>query len=411
MSRRLRPRARISPYVLRKKRLEKYFEGDAEKRFQLENRHGKGGQASVYKVKYTRPGYRSAIPRFLVLKLADPEKKSDVEGLRKEKAILQRLQGCKHIARMRNTTNDPLASAADELGWAWIYLDLLENGTLRTFMERSKAAGLNSLPNRLLWRIFLCMVRSCIGMAWPRRADNDNETTMRQLPTSTGITHNDIHGDNFMFGPYLDNPEHDISPILKLLDFGQSEVWGNIRHDSGATAEQWNIEDIGLVREKTPPSTKSYARIPIARHPRDDWRALTEEQMMASVVLLETDKRYTGEEIEVDLSQFGRSNDVLSPASGILPDAGSREMDQSLDPCPHIDLDLRHIVASCMAEDPKQRPTLAELEEWVYTRVCNDYPVRYGAMPRGMGWEMDKTIQTIVKAGTFDAGESSEVDC
>ncbi|RYP04276.1 hypothetical protein DL764_004539 [Monosporascus ibericus] len=287
MSRKLRPRTRVSPYVLRKKRLETYFEGDAEKRFQLEDHHGQGGQASVYKVKYTRLGCSSATPRFLVLKLADPEKKSDVEGLKKEKAILQ-------------------------------------------------------------------------------------------LPTSTGITHNDVHGDNFMFGPYVDHPEHDISPILKLLDFGQSEVWGNIRHDSGATAEQWNVEDIGL--------------------------------MMASVIILETDKRYTGEEIEIDLSQFGRSNDVLSPASGILPDAGSRDMDPSLDPCPHIDLDLRHIVAACMAEDPKQRPTLTELEEWVYTHVCNDYPVRYGAMPRGMDWETDETIQTIVRAGTFDAEESAEAD-
>ncbi|RYP66623.1 hypothetical protein DL771_007692 [Monosporascus sp. 5C6A] len=378
MSRKLRPRIRVSPYVLRKKRLETYFERDAEKRFQLESRHGQGGQASVYKVKYTRPGCGSATPRFLVLKLADPEKKSDVEGLRKEKAILQRLQGCKHIARMRNATNDPLAPAADELGWAWIYLDILENGTLRTFMQRSKAAGLNSLPNRLLWRIFLCMVRSCIGMAWPRRADHENETTRRRLPTSTGITHNDVHSDNFMFGPYMDSPEHDISPVLKLLDFGQSEVWGNIRHDSGATAEQWNIEDIGL--------------------------------MMASVVTLETDKRYTGEEIEVDLSQFGRPNDVLSPASGILPDAGSRDMDPSLDPCPHVDLDLRHIVAACVAEDPQHRPTLAELEEWVYTHVCNDYPIRYRVMPRGMDWEMDETIQQIVKAGTVDAGESPEVD-
>ncbi|RYP70725.1 hypothetical protein DL769_004875 [Monosporascus sp. CRB-8-3] len=270
---------------------------------------------------------------------------------------------------MRNTTNDPLAPTADELGWAWIYLDILENGTLRTFMERSKIMGLNGLPN---------LIRSCIGMAWPRKADNENETTMRQLPTSTGITHNDVHSDNFMFGPYMDNPEHDIFPILKLLDFGQSEVWGNIRHDSGATAEQWNIEDIGL--------------------------------MMASVIILETDKRYTGEEIEVDLTQFGRPNDVLSPASGILPDAGNRDIDPSLDPCPHIDLDLRHIVAACMAEDPNQRPTLAELEEWVYSHVRNDYPARYGAMQRGMDWEMDETIQNIVKASTFDAGESSEVD-
>ncbi|RYO81300.1 hypothetical protein DL762_007209 [Monosporascus cannonballus] len=118
----------------------------------------------------------------------------------------------------------------------------------------------------------------------------------------------------------MENPEHDIPPVLKLLDFGQSEVWGNVRHDSGATAEQWNIEDIGL--------------------------------MMASVIILETDKRYMGEEIEVDLSQFGRPNNILSPASGILPDAGSRDMDPNLDPCPHIDLGLRHIVAACMAEDP-----------------------------------------------------------
>ena len=64
-------------------------------------------------------------------------------------------QGCKHLAQMRNPPDDPLNPAAAQ-GWAWIYMDAIDNGTLTDFIARWSHMGSNSLPNRLLWRIFMC---------------------------------------------------------------------------------------------------------------------------------------------------------------------------------------------------------------------------------------------------------------
>ncbi|KAK7754944.1 hypothetical protein SLS62_003028 [Diatrype stigma] len=366
--RRLRPKASTNPYERRKKTLQSYFEGDSQSRFHLEDRHDQGGQASVYRVKYVTPGRGGSIPKLLVLKLANPDSGSDIAGVRRERDVLRRLNGCKHIARIREFAGDDPLNAADALGWAWIYLDALENGTLTDFMRRAKSAGIQSLPDRLLWRIFMC------SMSWPQKTPNENETTTGKLGQPSGITHNDVHGLNFMFGPYMDSPEHDITPILKLIDFGQSEVWfGNKRPDnSGVTAEQWNVEDIGL--------------------------------MMATVITLQTDTRYTGQEIEVDLSMLpghSRPTDVLSPASGILPDP---DVDPR-DPCPRVNRNLRVIVAACIASDPAQRPTLAELETWVYGQVRRSSPGG-GA---GDAANNDQSIRALVKACAIDGDAVGDV--
>ncbi|KAI0126387.1 hypothetical protein BJ170DRAFT_723817 [Xylariales sp. AK1849] len=380
---------REHPATTRKRRLEEYFEHDRKKRFHLEGYHGKGGQASVFKIKYVRPGGDSDITRSLVVKLADPTTNADVEGLKRERDLLQTMSGCKHIVRAHSITKDPLAPAAEGLGWAWMYLDMLENGTLTTFMERTKKAGQKSLPNRLLWRIFLCMIRACIAMAWPRGAPDEdgNETTIGRPSAPTGMAHNDIHGGNLMFGSYMDRPEHDISPVLRLIDFGQSELWGNKRHDSGATAEQWNIQDIGI--------------------------------MMATLIHLQVDSKYRGEEMEVDLSRLGRPQDAISPASGILSPAQARDGNSpplapgatTSDPCPHTDLDLRFIIAACMAEDPNHRPTLTELENWAFSQVRNTKPADYGAMPSGAYLESDEMIRKIVQNCIFEPDRADTNSC
>lgn len=83
---------RKDPASQRRKQLEKYFEGDSEGRFHLEQPHGRGGQASVWKIKYVEPGSsgaRAQGERFLVVKLADPARGSDVEGVTIERAVLE----------------------------------------------------------------------------------------------------------------------------------------------------------------------------------------------------------------------------------------------------------------------------------------------------------------------------------
>lgn len=72
---------------MRKQQSQGFFEDDLEQRFHLEDRHDKGGQASVYRVKYTAPG--GHVSRLLVLKLATADRGSDVQGIRTERDMLR----------------------------------------------------------------------------------------------------------------------------------------------------------------------------------------------------------------------------------------------------------------------------------------------------------------------------------
>ena len=53
------------------------------------DQHNKGDQTSVYRVKYTLTGDQGSVSRFLDLKLATPDKGSDVMGLQLERDVLQ----------------------------------------------------------------------------------------------------------------------------------------------------------------------------------------------------------------------------------------------------------------------------------------------------------------------------------
>ncbi|KAI0470008.1 kinase-like domain-containing protein [Xylariaceae sp. FL0804] len=350
------------PVLTTHERLRRYFEQDNHARFEFEGLHGSGGQASVYKVRY-----KCVMTKSLVLKLADPGKMSDAEGILRERNTLKRLAGCRHITQMRDIPDDPLESSRADVGWTWLYLEAIENGSLGSLMLRAKEAGLTSLPNRLLWRLFLCIIRACIAMAWPRNSPDENETTRVQLSLPTGITHNDFHGDNLMFGPLMEAPEHDLTPILKLIDFGLAEIRERKRHAEYATGEQNNVEDIGII--------------------------------MATLIFLQTDSKWAAETIEVDLSRLRRASDVPSPARGLLAEWS---MHPHADPCPHVDLDLRRVVAACMAEDAAVRPSLAELETWAYSEVCNTAPA-YFVADGGAAFESDDAIRRIVQLCIFDA--------
>ncbi|OTA53665.1 hypothetical protein K449DRAFT_439863 [Hypoxylon sp. EC38] len=343
--------------------IQEYFESDENRTFTLEGYHDKGGQASVYKVNLRAPD--GTVQRSMVMKLADPQKNGDVAGLTREKAILQGLRYCKHIVHTWTYSDDPLVDAALDLGWVWIYMEKLENGSLTSFMERAKQAGIIRLPNRMLWIIFLCLIRACIALAWPSSNSEENETTGDyRFVEPTGLAHNDIHGDNLIFGTLAGQFEHGLVPILKLIDFGLA---GQVPKGRVPTGEQQNIEDMGI--------------------------------MMASVIGLQTHRKYTGEEIEVNLSELGRHKSIVSPASRIL---GHHELGEP-DPYPDVEWRLRLIVAACMASDPGDRPSLGDLEGWVSYRVHTGTAEDYADVQGGRNWERDESIREIVQYCIFNA--------
>ncbi|KAI1086186.1 hypothetical protein F5B19DRAFT_480146 [Rostrohypoxylon terebratum] len=116
--------------------------------------------------------------------------------------------------------------------------------------------------------------------------------------------------------------------------------------------------------------------------------------MMASVIGLRTTHKYTGDEIEVDLSPLNHHKTVVAPASNLLEDVDMG----TPDPFPQVDRDIRLITAACMASDPKERPSLAELEGWVAERLL------YGANKYGnVVFERDDNVRSIVRILIFEA--------
>ncbi|KAI0025993.1 kinase-like domain-containing protein [Xylariomycetidae sp. FL0641] len=350
------------------RRIRRFFQRDKVRRFYLEGVYNHSGQGTVYKVKWVQPGTNPDHGRAMVMKLTD-ESRGDSEGLRVEEQTLQKLQNCRHVVSLLSTASDPLAAGAARHDWVWFYLEQLENGTLTNFLRRAKEAGHKTLPNRLLWRLFMCMVRGCIALAWPDQDFLSNETIPENGGTTAGITHQDMHGDNLMFGPLLEAPEHNLTPLLKMIDFGLSETWGTNTHQTtGATAEQWNVQDLGV--------------------------------LLATAMKLETDSRYQGQEITVDLSALGRPADATAPASGLLVDPD----DPGDDPCPGVDPELRLLAAACMAFEPAHRPTLAQLAERGRDRLrAAAAPDHYAEYPGGAAWESDENIRALVQACIFDA--------
>ncbi|KAH6651876.1 hypothetical protein BKA67DRAFT_537725 [Truncatella angustata] len=117
-----------------------------------------------------------------------------------------------------------------------VVMELLPNGTVEDFVTKAtyymETELIQHLPNRLLWRFFLCckdiqsnVVRMMIGMAFPHEQVAGEAPQLEDFPaglsTEGPFTHIDLHIGNVMIGDFIPTePEHEISPIMKLIDFG-----------------------------------------------------------------------------------------------------------------------------------------------------------------------------------------------
>ncbi|KAI1194240.1 hypothetical protein F5X97DRAFT_327797 [Nemania serpens] len=108
-----------------------------------------------------------------------------------------------------------------------IMLELLENGDLSHFIVKVRERY-DTIPNRVLWRFFLCLVRMCIGLTYPpdRREEYNGlpgpikETVPDPLKRNPSrIVHFDIDPKNVLIGDFVGD-NHEVTPLLKLGDFG-----------------------------------------------------------------------------------------------------------------------------------------------------------------------------------------------
>ncbi|KAI1855189.1 hypothetical protein JX266_000054 [Neoarthrinium moseri] len=128
-----------------------------------------------------------------------------------------------------------------------ILMEWLEHGTLGDFITRIRTRP-KPLPNRLLWRFLGCLVRIVIAMAYPpdrpppvgssQRSEAINYIRVGEAARPSLLQHNDLHDSNT-------DMEHNIAPILKLIDFGSAVELPSLDGDP-LYGVRSNLMDVGF---------------------------------------------------------------------------------------------------------------------------------------------------------------------
>ncbi|OTA60662.1 hypothetical protein K449DRAFT_435053 [Hypoxylon sp. EC38] len=250
--------------------------------------------------------------------------------------------------------NDP-RRIDEELGLARlagipvVVLEYLENGTFNRIIER--AIRYNSfIPNRLLWSFFLCMVRSCVAMAYPPNRAPGKRTVLETIPAvgtvPSPLIHNSLHCGNIMFGaPDRRFDEHRFAPVVKFIDLGAAEDRGG---------PQLNLEHVSIF-----------------------------------MICLITNNK------EPDITTTTMYNDTSTKATAILPPNDKKY--QQLDP------DLRDFLARCLASEVYNRPNLQEtletIENALRTKTPETFP--FNIAPS----ETDDAIKGFLQKLVYDADD------
>ncbi|KAI8952273.1 kinase-like protein [Xylaria longipes] len=324
----------------------------------------------------------------IALKLARRGAAAGIQQLRTELRYLKRLRGAKHIVRMvascdnlnsfrtaeqqrNDATASPIKRIVESFGKLLrlspttafgpleglmqgpaIALEYLDKGDLVRLKENMDVAQ-EILPNRVLWSLFLCLIRACIGMAYPLGRPEGTPSVLETIPadgTRPGaICHNDIAARNVMIASGDGLDEHGINHLFKLIDFGSAQVYGPPR------GPPENLFDCAKVM----------------------------------FYLMSTDQ------IPLFPTVF---KGEITRAGSILPD----EDNPNDDPYSQIDLDLRDLVARCMYADSSKRPTLQQaLDEALaaLNKDLEDFPDAYE--------ETDDNIRGVFQDYIFDVPDNN----
>ncbi|KAI0483396.1 kinase-like domain-containing protein [Xylariaceae sp. FL0804] len=166
-----------------------------------------------------------------------------LQNIKDEIRWMQLFEGHEHIVQLLDIgVKQKLARANNpESDQPIIVMEFLSRGSLYQLIGRVlEAPALNNssqipndqkliqyIPDRVLWRMFLCLTRVCIGMAYPPKAKTAGPYREIIQPGSPrNIVHLDIDpGNVFIQEARPDNAEHKAAPVCKLGDFGLATEW------------------------------------------------------------------------------------------------------------------------------------------------------------------------------------------
>ncbi|KAI1747484.1 kinase-like domain-containing protein [Xylaria castorea] len=222
--------------------------------------NGAYGAAILVKERSARRGHG----RRVVLKRA---LRAGIAELKAEIATLKKLRRNAHVATLLASCEDVTECAGPDIPaakWKTIFTSLrglrgpvlvqeyCQNGTIDSLKEKARTQGID-IPNRLLWRFYLCLVRACVGLAYPALGPEDGTATLEEIPAGRAagdLVHGDIAGRNMVIGDTdPSTPEHSTIPVLKMIDFGSSRECADAGKGVEENLHSTAVEMLRLIRK------------------------------------------------------------------------------------------------------------------------------------------------------------------
>ncbi|KAI2615535.1 hypothetical protein GGR54DRAFT_294061 [Hypoxylon sp. NC1633] len=240
-------------------------------------------------------------------------------------------------------------------GYPVMVLEYLENGTLGRLIDRAVRHNAH-LPNRLLWSLFLCMVRACVALAYPIGAYHNTPPVLETIPNGTepsALTHGTLSVGNVMIGGVV-NPqrhqEHNLVPVAKFIDLGEATD----ERGDGVVENLWHVSM--LMKALITRNKEVLRGVPTPWHEEDFHLRTTAPELL----VINGDNSY-----------------------------------------PNLDPELRDFLHRCLDNNIDFRPTLEQMLETtsraVATKTAESYPFPLAVL------ESDDVIQTYLQHLIFDA--------
>ncbi|KAK8086090.1 hypothetical protein PG994_001064 [Apiospora phragmitis] len=327
------------------------------KNFQLERQLGSGAAANAWLVRYRKqagdPWGRIVLKTPVSIAesgyVPNPlDVQLNILAFENEIRLLNTIR-TRHLVKLIKFSDgeDPLKrpGASSFIG-RWVYLEYLQHGTLSAFTRKCATHMVPHLPNRLLWRIFMCLIRACVAMAYvpavPVDRYDENEEPCDVDRDSVSYSHNDMHSDNIMIGDMLSDPddvEHSICPVVKFIDIDVHSQYADT-NDAPHPLSSEGGEGDGVERN-----------------------LLSVAANMTELVLLDSTLGY-------DVTDAAETDDSVWFEPGGFRDGFATAVKQLLPPsdgsggaampAPWLDPDLRRLLCECAAVRGRDRPVLAE---------------------------------------------------
>ncbi|KAI0475471.1 hypothetical protein GGR56DRAFT_695160 [Xylariaceae sp. FL0804] len=273
----------------------------------------------------------------------------------------------------------------------YLLLEHLPHGSVRDLICALRERGDVGTPNRVLWSFWLCLVRACVGLAFPVRKFHPDRKTQQdsdlretipdysKLARKKRWVHFNIHPGSVMIGRIDTDPEHGLIPCLKLADvdpavnvkIDKRDVYYSVLRDHGQhgfyAPEQFvsRWDQFGADADSVEIGKSIRSRSAVAANYQDKMNIWG----IANVMFCLITQMYPPvppqpQAVKATFGAARTESTILSYGHALLDDQKYG----------YIDRELRMIVAKCMAHRPYDRPSLNEcVDEAVEGQMKNEF--------------------------------------